>query len=156
MEVRSEEKSMRLPFPGYWVLAAVAAAVFSAISLVGCSSSGNSPSTEPAASLGQPPKEDVPTVCTNCVSDEKIGQTLAVEGEIVQQCPASGCWFRLKDDAGEVFIDLAPAKLRLTDKRVGQHAKVTGRVAKEGGQLRLEAQHVVFAAAKKEPAPTGK
>ena len=62
---------------------------------------------------------------------------------------SSGCWFRMKDDVGEVFVDLAPAKLRLTEKREGQHAKVTGRVVKLGGQFRLEAQYVEFTPAEK-------
>jgi hypothetical protein len=74
---------------------------------------------------------------------------VAVEGEIVQQCPATGCWFRVKDDVGDAFVDLNPAKLRLQEKRVGQHAKVTGRVVKLGGQFRLEAQHVEFTPEKK-------
>ncbi len=96
------------------------------------------------SSLGEPVKGDVRVVCAGCLTEEMLGQTVAVEGEIIQQCPASGCWFRMKDDVGEVFVDLAPAKLRLTNDRVGQQARVTGRVVKTGGQFRLEAQHVAF------------
>ena len=79
---------------------------------------------------------------------------MAIEGDIIQQCPASGCWFRMKDDAGEVFVELAPSKLRLTENREGQHAKVTGHVVKRGAQFRLEAQYVEFKPAKKD-APSG-
>lgn len=128
------------------------------LTLAGCNSGTNQGTGDSSAavpsSLGEPVKGDVPLACSQCLSDDKVGQTVAIEGEIVQQCPASGCWFRMKDDAGEVFVDLAPAKLRLTENREGQHAKVTGRVVKLGGQFRLEAQHVEFTPAKKD-APSG-
>lgn len=119
------------------------------ISLVGCGSGESSTTTRSSASLGTPVDEEVPTVCTGCISEENAGEIVALEGKIVQQCPASGCWFRMKDDAGEAFVDLAPARLRLQANRVGQHAKVTGRVVKKGGQFRLEARHVELTPAKK-------
>lgn len=126
-----------------------AASLYAAVlSAVGCNRSGDqmadSSSTASLSSLGEPVKGNVPLACSQCMTNDKVGETLAIEGKIVQQCPASGCWFRMKDDGGEVFVDLAPAKLRLTEKREGQQAKVTGRVVKHGGQFRLEAQHVEF------------
>lgn len=119
-----------------------------ALVLVGCDSVTHQGSSDSLAvapsSLGEPVTGEVPTVCAGCVTKEKLGETVAIEGEIVQQCPSTGCWFRLKDEVGEVFVDLNPAKLHLQEKRVGQHAKVTGRVAIQGGQFRVEAQHVEF------------
>ena len=114
------------------------------LSLIGCGSKSGSPSGRPATSLGQPVEEDVPHEQAGALTDESLGKTLAVEGEIVKQCPAAGCWFIVKDETGELFVDLNPAKLRLERKRVGQHATVTGRVTKQGGQFRLEARHVQF------------
>ena len=32
----------------------------------------------------------------------------------------------------------------MTDNLLGQHARVTGRVVKTGGQIRLEAEHVAI------------
>jgi hypothetical protein len=81
------------------------------------------------------------------VTEERLGQTVAVEAEVVQQCPARGCWFRMKDDAGEVMVDLSPKKLELTGDRVGQRATVTGRVVKKGGRIWLEAEKVDFRSA---------
>ena len=135
----------------YWVAAAVAAVVL-AVAVAGLSGFGRSggPTAAGPAVLGSPPHGEADAVCTRCVTDEKVGKTVEVEGEVVKQCPARGCWFRLKDDAGEVFVDLAPAKLFLTENRVGQHAKVIGRVVKQDGQLQLEAQHVEFTPAKKD------
>jgi RecJ-like exonuclease len=126
----------------------LAALFIASLGPVGCGSSSDS--TVPATSLGTPAHEDMPIVGTVCLSGDKLGQTVAVEGEIVQQCPSTGCWFRLKDDAGAAFVDLNPAKLRLRENRVGEHAKVTGRVAKHGGQFRLEAQHIAFTPANKD------
>lgn len=146
---------MRLLLRRRLIVAAVGLAVLAAtaLNLAGCNSGTNQgsggSSAEAPSSLGEPVKGDVPTVCAGCLTEEKLGQTVAVEGEIVQQCPATGCWFQVKDDVGEAFVDLNPAKLRLQEKRVGQHAKVTGRVVKLGGQFRLEAQHVEFTPAKK-------
>lgn len=144
MRIWKRETFMRLVVPRHWLLAAIGVAALTTVSLslIGCGSRGDSTTAEAAASLGMPVNENVPTVDTGSLSEDKIGTSLAVEGKIVQQCPSTGCWFRMKDDAGEVFVDLAPAKLRLTDKRVGQQAKVTGRLVKQGGQLRLEARHV--------------
>jgi len=143
-----------------WTLPVLCVALLSVtvFLLAGCNrdadqGAGGSSAATPS-SLGEPVKGDVPTVCAGCLTEEKLGQTVAVEGEVIQQCPASGCWFRMKDDVGVVFVDLAPAKLRLTEKHEGQHAKVTGRVAKQGGQFRLEAQHVEFTPATKD-APSG-
>lgn len=94
---------------------------------------------------------DLPLVCSQCLKDDQyVGQTVTIEGDVIQQCPASGCWFRIKDDNGEAFIDLAPAKLTIQGERVGQHAKVTGTVVKKTGQTRIEAKHVEFSPLKKD------
>lgn len=143
-----------LALPGLSVAILFATALF----LAGCNrDDGNAGANASApATLGEPVEGEVPTVCANCLTEEKLGETVAVEGEIIQQCPASGCWFRVKDDAGVAFVDLAPAKLRLTEKREGRHARVTGRVAKQGAQFRLEARHIQFKAAKKDGRLTDK
>jgi len=78
------------------------------------------------------------------LSAESIGDVVTVAGEIVQQCPASGCWFQIKDESGQAFIDLIPSGLRLTEKRVGQKAQITGQVVKRGGDWALQAQDVQF------------
>lgn len=146
----------------HWALPGLGLAILSAaaLGLAGCNrgadqGAGGSSAAAPST-LGEPVKGDVPTVCTSCLSEDKLGQTVAVEGEVIQQCPASGCWFRLKDDAGVAFVDLAPAKLSVQGQRVGQHAKVTGRVVRAGGQFRLQAQHVEFSLAKKDAPSSGK
>ncbi|MBI1900455.1 MAG: hypothetical protein HYS13_04975 [Planctomycetia bacterium] len=118
------------------------------LGVIGCDSESRS-SGQPAMTLGQLSDEDVPQAAAGSLTDDLVGKTLTVDGEIVQQCPSVGCWFRLKDGTGELFVDLNPAGLRLKDKRVGQQARVTGRLAKIGKQFRLEARFVEF-----EPKPT--
>ena len=38
---------------------------------------------------------------------ELLGQKVTLEGEIVSQCQSNGCWFFLKDDTGQIYIDLS-------------------------------------------------
>lgn len=139
---------------------ALGVALFSAavFFLAGCNRSDEKGSTDASAplALGEPVKGDVPLACSQCLTDEKVGEIVTIEGQILQQCPASGCWFRMKDAGGEVFVDLAPAKLSLTEKREGQLAKVTGRIAKQGAQFRLQAQHVEVSPAQKDAPTSGK
>lgn len=125
----------------------------------GVRTSEASPSTSAtsrsAAEAGK--QKEVPTVCTGCVTEEKLGKTVAVEARVDQQCPARGCWLRLKDDAGDVMVDLGPNKLELTEDRLGQRAKVTGEVVRKGGRLWLQAAKVEFSAAgKADPVPADK
>ena len=101
-------------------------------------------------SAEEPAPAKVPTVCTGCITEERLGQTVAVEAAVAQQCPARGCWFRMKDDSGEVMVDLAPQRLELSENRVGQKATVTGTVVKKGGKFWLEAKKVEFTPAGKD------
>lgn len=142
-------------------LAAVLA-VFVVAGLVGCNAEpgggkGATSSAPPPSTIGEPVPGDSDLVCTPCLKDESnVGKTVTLEGEVIQQCPATGCWFRIKDGSGEAFIDLAPAKLTVQGERVGQHAKVTGKLVKKGAQVRVEAHHVEFSPAKKDPPPADK
>lgn len=83
------------------------------------------------------------------VTEDRVGQTVAVEARVDAQCPARGCWLRLKDDAGDVMVDLAPGKLELGEDKVGQKARVTGEVVKKGGRLWLKAEKIEFLPADK-------
>ncbi|VAX42230.1 hypothetical protein MNBD_PLANCTO02-2115 [hydrothermal vent metagenome] len=116
--------------------------------ITGCQSEIGSPPKEKSATANNPVSaNDVSSEARKPISsltEKSIDQTVAVQGEIVQQCPAVGCWLRLKDDTGELFVDLKPGDLALSEKRVGQQARITGRMVKEGGQLKLEAEKLEF------------
>jgi len=42
-----------------------------------------------------------------------LGQKVTLEGKIVSQCQSNGCWFFLKDDTGQIYIDMATNKFSL-------------------------------------------
>lgn len=136
--------------PGVLSLSAstgVALLVLGSLCLVGCDSAENV-STPVGASgerIGQAPDQDVTEVAIEDLSQEMLGQSVQVEGTVTKQCPAVGCWLMVEGETGEVvFVDLNAAGLRLKQNREGEWAEVTGRVAKQGGRLRLEAQSVQF------------
>src|SRR6056297_2547364 len=49
---------------------------------------------------------DALLIPSGALSDDMVGQTVTVTGKIVEQCPASGCWFRIETTAGATFVDL--------------------------------------------------
>jgi len=85
------------------------------------------------------------------LTETLIDKTVTVRGEIVQQCPVVGCWMRVKDDTGELFVDLKPGSLELSEKKVGQQVHVSGRLVMQAGELQLEAEHLEFVS--EDPAP---
>jgi hypothetical protein len=74
--------------------------------------------------------------------DTYNNQTILVEGKIVTQC-SSGCWFNLKDDAGVIYVDLAPSNLVIPQKR-GATARVYGEVVNKKGDIYLIGKKVEF------------
>lgn len=79
------------------------------------------------------------------LNEAMVGKTVAVRGEITQQCPSTGCWFQVKDGTGELFVDLNSTDVRIKERRVGQHAEVSGKLVKRGGELQLVAERVKVA-----------
>lgn len=123
-------------------VAAIAALAALGFGVGGCGSGTGVP--QPAAKLGKLADGDVPQVSASTLSEAMLGQTISIEGQVTQQCPAVGCWLIVKDSTGEVFVDLNPAGLRLTEKREGEHAHVVGQVIKQGGEFKLEARSIEF------------
>ncbi len=56
------------------------------------------------------------------------GKTVNLEGKITSQCASNGCWFFLKDETGQIFIDLSTNGFAIPPKQ-GKKAKVTGTVS---------------------------
>lgn len=57
-----------------------------------------------------------------------LGKTVNLEGKITTQCASSGCWFFLRDDSGQIFVDLSKNDFSLPPRQ-GKKAKVTGIVS---------------------------
>ena len=69
------------------------------------------------------------------------GKKVTVSGNISSQCMSSGCWFVLRDDTGQVFINLAPNNM-IVPPRMERPAKVTGTVITRPGELQIVADGV--------------
>ena len=122
----------------------------------GCSErrSGISSATTAEADSDSANPSDVSARPVAAVDEHSIGQTVVLEGTVTRQCPSVGCWFMVKGDFGEVFVDLNPSGKRLKQKREGQRARVVGRVVKKGGQLQVEARQGSFSPSKPSSAAT--
>lgn len=72
------------------------------------------------------------------------GGNVRVEGEIVRQCPVSGCWFYLDDGAGnQVKVELGKVVPTLP-QRIGKRATVEGRMVLMGEEPVFAGEGVEF------------
>ncbi len=69
---------------------------------------------------------------------------VTLEGTIVSTCPSRGCWFYMRDDTGQIVVDLAPSDMAIPrDKRSpGAKTRVSGILQEKNGQVILEATGV--------------
>jgi uncharacterized protein YdeI (BOF family) len=70
-----------------------------------------------------------------------LGQKVTLEGKIVSQCQSNGCWFFLKDETGQVYIDMATNKFSLPSMPNKQVAS-SGTVARAQNNIVLIATGV--------------
>ncbi len=120
-------------------------AAFSVVmSLAGCDSTEQA-NTGPVSSADETAKtwDDLP-IAVDLLSEDMLGQTVNITGEVIQQCPSSGCWLKLQVGDRETFVDLNSSPVRLSQNRVGQQVRITGEVAKRGSDLTINAQQVEF------------
>lgn len=84
------------------------------------------------------------TVKDAILNDLYLNKEVKLEGKIVTQCAASGCWFFLKDDTGQILVDLKPLNLGLP-QRTGKRAIVNGVIIKEpSGQVIVSAKGLMI------------
>ena len=95
---------------------------------------------------GQPMNGNLPriTVMSALTDRSFIDQGVIIEGIILTQCQASGCWFFLKDETGRILIDLAPSNLAISVNRVGKKAIVKGIVSEAEGQIKIIGKEVTI------------
>lgn len=84
---------------------------------------------------GGPFDESVTTSNVSSLSPDKNGQTVTLEGVISALCKGDGCWLNLKDDTGEVMVDLKPYNFRIPKDSSGKKARIQGQV--KAGEQRL-------------------
>jgi hypothetical protein len=66
-----------------------------------------------------------------------MGKAVAIEGEIVKECPSRGCWFVLDDETGSLLVDIKPNNFTIPLELVGSKAKVYGNVTAVGEKKKL-------------------
>jgi hypothetical protein len=90
------------------------------------------------------PFSNAPLVSIAQLLAKPVPGNVRVDGQIVRQCPVSGCWFYLDDGKGrQIKIDLGKTLPQLPQK-IGRRAKAEGRVVLMGNEPVLIGSSVEF------------
>jgi uncharacterized protein YdeI (BOF family) len=81
------------------------------------------------------------TVQEMMLKPELLGKEVTVEGRVYTQCLSDGCWFVLKDDTGQVYVDLSRHNITLPGRQ-GKKVKASGTVTAVQSNLLLVARGV--------------
>ncbi len=71
------------------------------------------------------------------------GEIFSFQGIITSQCQGDACWFKLKDDTGEVLVDLKPYDFRVPLGIVGKNVKLNGRANTLGAEIQIDAISII-------------
>ena len=71
------------------------------------------------------------------------GVPVTVKGTMVEKCPISGCWFKLRDGSGEITVDTNAAGFVVAEVPVNTTVTVRGTLP-EGPDPRLAASGVSY------------
>jgi uncharacterized protein YdeI (BOF family) len=95
---------------------------------------------------GQPMNGNLPriTVMSALTDHSFLNKGVIIEGIILTQCQASGCWFFLKDDTGRILVNLAPNNFTLPTNRVGKKATVKGILSAAEGEITIIGKEVTI------------
>lgn len=72
----------------------------------------------------------LPTEAIRALVGEGEGQSISVQGRVVDRCRLLGCWLKVKDRTGELFVDLARGGLSARGLALGSVVRVTGHLGK--------------------------
>ncbi|ADU65646.1 nucleic acid binding OB-fold tRNA/helicase-type [Desulfurispirillum indicum S5] len=92
---------------------------------------------------GVNPAAPVITVQDAFFNKDLLETEVTMEGFIQTQCTSNGCWFMLKDDTGQIFVDLSRHSFSLP-ARLGHDARATGTLTTYNNNLLLVASGVVL------------
>ncbi|MBC8384445.1 MAG: DUF4920 domain-containing protein, partial [Candidatus Cloacimonetes bacterium] len=62
-------------------------------------------------------------------------KTITLKGEIKEVCPA-GCWFFVKDEHGELYVNIGPAGFAIPNK-AGHEVTIEGEIINHKGTMML-------------------
>jgi uncharacterized membrane protein YkgB len=66
----------------------------------------------------------------DAITGEGATQPIHVEGVVVDRCRLLGCWLKLRDRTGDVFVDLAQSALSARGIPLGSRLSVTGLIGR--------------------------
>ncbi|MBM3332414.1 hypothetical protein FJY68_11305 [candidate division WOR-3 bacterium] len=104
-----------------------------AAAVVGCG--GGKAGTAKSKAFGKAIPVDMTVTSAKAILDSPHaweGKDVLVAGKITSECP-SGCWFWVKDETGEIYVDIHPTNLSIP-QRVGKTVRAMGKVILESGQ----------------------
>lgn len=104
-----------------------------ACAIIAALCSGCSPTT---TKLGQDP---VGASVQTSTRDARPSQIVSLRGVMVEKCPTSGCWFRLRDETGTIRVDTRGAGFVVTNVPLQSQVTVMGKVVKRGDEKSVAA-----------------
>ena len=69
---------------------------------------------------------------------------IALHGTMVEKCPASGCWLRIRDTSGTIKVDLRASGTTATDIPTGTEMTVSGTPVRVGDESVLQASGLTY------------
>src|SRR4028118_103184 len=85
--------------------------------------------TSTTTRLGQEPDG---TGVQTTVREARPSQIVSLSGVMVEKCPTSGCWFRVRDETGIIRVDTRAAGFVVTNVPLQSHVTLAGTVVKRG------------------------
>lgn len=92
--------------------------------------------------LGEKPQGTVSSVLSVRSGDAPTKLTL--QGKMVEKCPVAGCWFKLRDDSGEIKVDTKAAGFVVTDIPLNTLVTVGGAIQHVGDEPQIAASGLKY------------
>ncbi len=92
--------------------------------------------------LGKAPSGEVRTILAVRAGDTPPQVTLS--GTMVEKCPVAGCWFRLRDQTGEIKVDTKAAGFVVTAVPLETRMTIAGKISDSGDEVLIEATGVRY------------
>lgn len=119
---------MRIPFAGCAV---------ALLMLAGCQSA-------PQHTLGKPDADAKAASVGSLMTASVPSSPVLVRGTLVEKCPVTGCWFKLRDKSGTIKIDLRASGATAAEIGLGAEVTVTGKPTRAADEAVVEASGVTY------------
>src|SRR5262245_19259473 len=92
--------------------------------------------------MGKAPKGESKTILA-----VKAGDTppqVILTGEMIEKCPAAGCWFRLRDETGSIKVDTRASGFVVVNVPLNAKVVVAGKVVADGNDTAIQATGIRY------------